>query len=1204
MLSRRRSSEQTALHPPLQSSPSLLRLETSLRGVHVLFSAIAHPDTPTAAPTSSHVTSPSSDLPPSPTSSSPQPPQPPQPNHDQVPARRRLFSRDPRVDRARRGSPAVPPIHRLVVTASTKNPAQIRLFQLLDYPSVPRVSVSRAWNLSDLRKIDGLGLPVADSLRFGLFFASGKMLVWRTQTPLSRATFLWALLQICASKLKRAPPVQNLGLLELQTFTENPTQPTPTPDPDDDESSSINYPPSDRSNIHVASSLDELHDTTSDHVMSSRVHSPHSSIIHPLHNHSRVINHSSQDAFHPPSPSKPPINLAPVTLNPSSQFPLHRPTSPNRASNPPARSNRDPAQSQRVIRALSEPKVSAANPKRSEASQVASTFARKPETIAPVHPMPDPKSMDMNMDERAFRAAAKRMGAKQSSPMCKAEILEQFANVGAEVNARTLQHRLDISNCGTGKTISERRLNQELNLYRLTKPEQQDLSFTLDLFFKDSPHPPSLSDFGCWIESQVQTLEVENIADIVSAEERGSNVLSEAEGHKEACNPYDVLMNSVMQVEPWLEKNETLLAPYASLADDINNEVILLELQRKNVFGMEAQLDELLKAITFKQKEQELINDLDTMELSSDPVEVNYTEFYQAVEVVSEKVEALSTLSNLSDMSAVTQVRQLIAEKQSKASKALLPCLQKFLTVQYRVAKEDDESFGVSAEDVQLNTAEVITSHVFSEFFKGARCLFMCGNNSFAELIDHYVSASASWITSVSGFIMGENRNVLVKKDNLDNNAMNMLESIFYACLAEGFRAFRLFASILASSSDQGDATTLSAILRRQIPDVSFIEKSTSEIAGGQNVCQVCLLLHFSYSLDVFARRLATNNAEQLKEMVGKIEAQIGLEPSPPSAVGFSYRRNWFDARNSEAIPWSRSPTAVYARPTRSNSLSPDGRVVSEFLSNFLTVCEQLSSKCYSLVGKQVAIVISQMAAPRDISDALGRGTFFSRVKESVDLCRELASPTFQGPADVATVGSKTRSLCEKLIAAAMRNTEVASASGPKNCGDIVKLQCYGYIAALLADSEEDFLIQLAHLSSRVRKHIMKKWAEDHVFDVVLGGLNVEMVKRSSSAGQIKLRECVAALKASEAATSMKKLIDAGMESAAETCAIVPLYNELVLRTKERMEEVLRHVRKDKSISDMRPRLLAFSRELLAILRGELKKSQTRFSGQTSASPL
>lgn len=48
-------------------------------------------------------------------------------------------------------------------------------------------------------------------------------------------------------------------------------------------------------------------------------------------------------------------------------------------------------------------------------------------------------------------------------------------------------------------------------------------------------------------------------------------------------------------------------------------------------------------------------------------------------------------------------------------------------------------------DDVRLKMTEAVSSAVLSEFFKGARCLYICCDRAFAHVIDHFGGLSARW---------------------------------------------------------------------------------------------------------------------------------------------------------------------------------------------------------------------------------------------------------------------------------------------------------------------------------------------------------------------------------------------------------------------------------------------------------------------------
>lgn len=808
---------------------------------------------------------------------------------------------------------------------------------------------------------------------------------------------------------------------------------------------------------------------------------------------------------------------------------------------------------------------------------------------------------DMGMDRRAFLAEAKRMGAKRSFEIRK-DPVDRFSSVGSDPKARLFQNRLKVSDANTAKVVAERRMQQEKKSFRLSSEEQTDLVFALELFSSEK-EGRRLCEFGDWAERQIHALEVENIADIVNVEKSASNLnmvqgirINESEGiSKDQKSPYDILVESMTLAAPWLEKCQSALAPYASMAEDINNEIIILELQRQNALRLCAQLDELLLAVSFNDEEQAKISNLDSFVLSSDVGEVDYELFHETVQLITKKSADLSRLEALSKMSAVTEIQGMITEKQNNASSALLVVLKTYLSDVYRINSTDQFEFHLNALSRKSSTNP--DEEDLTRFLKGARCLSVCGNDSFVDLVDHYVSVSRGWVSDIlSSWVLTKESSSLEKRV-LDMRVNEFTENLFYICLLEGAQAFRLFTDIF-DSLDQDKYISISLILRRQVPDVEFVQEFITPKVEENSGNKACVHLHASHYLERFAEKLGGCNDEQLHEIITNVETRVGISNFPGNNNG--------NLKPMKSSPSETTLIIEHAKRRERNpkqsltNVSQEDRIVRECISNFLVVCQELSLSCHELVEKHCGQVISSMAVPQEVDSKDGRAFFFSTIKDAVDLCSDLSSPTFQVvtssvPAQVSSV--KTRSLCERLIAAAMRSTEVASTSGTSSTGtaitaDIVKLQCYGYIAAKLGEGERDqYLIHLAHLSSRVRKHVMIRWAEKAVFESILGNLHFDSSKRSTEVYS-KFRTAVMDFNAARIAARMKNAIELAMESSMHTCAILPFYMDMISLTKERMEKVLGRARKDKAISDVRPKLLFFSKELLANLRGELKGLQ------------
>lgn len=1086
MLSRRRSSEQAS--QSTQSTPAATRIENALRNLQILFSTPVIPD-----------------------NNRPNIPRPPDqsgeiPQND-TSAMRRLFNRDQRPKRN--------PTHTLVV-ASTRG-SVLRLYHVVDAARVTH----RYWNLAELRKIDGLGGPVSESLQFALYFSNSKPMTYRTPSPHERAVFLWSLLHTCASKLKRAPPVEHLRLLDLQNAAET----------EQDDHLSGTYP-SDQ-NLRLESSLEVL-PVPEDHIAPSDNSTTH------------LVSIPTTSSKH---------DARPEDGDRSSDQTLKPRTRP-----------RTPSRGQKVTRTMSEPKAIAMQPisdNSDDRCQPASTETRV---------------KNMNIDERAFLAAAKRMGAKRSlnaAPHGK----DRFNSVGSDPKARLFQGRVKASDANTAKVVAERRLQQEKKQFRLSMEEQMDVLFALELFGKEQ-EAVSLHDFGAWTDGQIQALEAENIADLVNVEKQApeydlhetppAQLLSQ--GSRNEKSPQDLLVESMMFAEPWLEKCQTLLGPYAKLSENINDDVIMLERQRKNVHSLEEELDGLLRALTFEKEEDILISNIGSAADSSDAKSLNYQHFHRAVQVITDKATSLCKLPDLSEMVAVKSVHRLIYEKQNKASEALLPVLMKYVDKLYQL--KDVNDYASTFRESWVTDSALNTDRETSEFLKGAECLAVCGNNSFVELIDHYVAVSSTWIIRFLRFLTEESLGASIVKAALDTRAKQFLENLLYICITEGIRAFRLFSRIL-DSSDRDGFISISGILRRQIPDALILDEYVRSVSERSGAKGACINLHFSHSLDFFSEIVDTASDEELEAALVRVE------------TGNRARRSQSDF--SKEV---RNGSATIARPV----VTRHDRVVRESVANFLTICNELSLTCQASLETQIGEIIDKMDAAQDVSSTQGRALFFSRVMNSVDLCYQLSSPMYsglgslEGKSNLNRKETNTKSLCERLIAAAMRSTEIASTAGLEDTTDRIKLQCYGYIAAKLEEgNRESFLVQLAHLSSRVRKHVMTKWADVAIFDTILGTLRLDGDKPTTETYS-RFRNAVMELTAQAASSRVKNTINQTMETAVDTCAILPFYADLINLVKEKMEDMLRKVRKDRAVSDIRPKLLSFSRELLSNLRGEQKR--------------
>lgn len=1221
MLSRRRSSERASVAlSPSPQTPAQRRLDSALRGASILFSVQAQLDPSAvlpAASTTSSVNVPRQALPRLPDLSG-------ELASSDVTVMRRLFSRDARLRRSRAAASGdARPTHHLAVASHGKNGDVIRLHQLVDHGAGARAAVHRTWPLVDLRKIDGLGRPVKESIQFAMFFASStRMTAWRCNTPLERATFLWALLQTCVSQLKRAPPVSNLLLLDLQTMAETPVE---SEKGEEDDSSSGAFQPAASRAPRMNSSLDELaaeREQQSADLMRATADPSDTSINPALSPNGSttpstlVANNSASGQGH----SQGQVLFEEVEEDLlDSDGERVRGESPQSLIKARGRMMREMSKNQRVKRTLSEPKASKLHVDSAEDSDVGSdAIPKKADTLAPSKEAADPNLKELNIDERAFLAAAKRMGANRSFEMKRVDAVDRVSSQESDPKARLFQHRLKMGEANTAKVVAERKLQQEKKLFTLSSEEQRDLTFALDRFRTEKRDRP-LYDFGAWAEARIQALEVENIADIVNVEKSAMpdwlggcratdsqhkpGTLEELERGKW---PYDTLVDSMTFAEPWLEKCQTLLAPYAELAEDINKGVILLEVQRKNASDLNKLLTQLIELLCFEHSEQSLVDGIGTADAAFNLSEFDGEDFQNAARVIASKVSALRRLSALSEMAAVTKVQKLLSQRQREASTILVPMLKGYIDQLY--VREEVHIADRCVQKIRTSRLQELFCTERAEFLTGVKSLSIFGRREFVALVEHFLSLSSTRVMDLFGSIMGEEEGLHGDIAKLVVRTEMLSECLFYACAMEGSQAFQLFARVMESPPGD-EAFCLSKLLRRQINNNAIISEVITKGSSDDKALQTCLHLHAAYYLDYFSERVAGSNDQAINALIRATESQL--------SGSFADKILVQGGKDSSAMPLavtaSEAPVQIGTWPSsnvsvRESPRSPvspgldsgdhcfgDRESLTDSISNFFDVCRDMCNGCNSFAEEQVSRTIASLSTPVDIDSDSGRAEFFSFVRRAVDLCDQLTSPTFglfEGPIAVHHMREATRSQCERLVAAVMRRTEISTHGCVEHVSDIVKLQCYGYITAKLGIHEKpDFLIPLAHLSTRVWKHVMAKWAERELFGSLFSGLELDSSKRPAEA-HAKFQSAVLGLNVAQTVSQVKQGLFTALGSTANGAVMLPVCDNFIYLTKERLEDTLRLAKKQKVSSEARSRLHVFSRDLLSSLRTEVRGKQ------------
>lgn len=968
----------------------------------------------------------------------------------------------------------------------------IRVQHVVDLGS--RALVQRGWALADLRKIDGMMEQASRGRSFGLWFAtSAKMGVWRCDNGKERAVFLWALLQCCVANLRRAPPVENLLLLDLQRVAEG--------DDGADEEAFVGR--------------------------------------------KRFIERRGEGGGSLGGGMK-------------------------------GRAMRDMGKGSKVTRTLSEPK----------ASKVVEDFEEKrADTITPVATGTALKGL--NMDERAFLAAAKRMGGGG-------------ANEGDEPNsndpkARLFQNRFQM---GDPKFVAERKRQQEKKLYRLSKVEQQDLALALQMFKEEKGTECRLGMLGNWTEAKIQELEAENIADIVNVEKSGIGT----DGKEGDQNwPYRGLVESMSLAEPWLRKCQMLLSPYAELASELNQGVELLETQMNNISNLEKVLRNLLDTLSFELEEQSLVDGIGTADLSSRLDEFESDDFQRAVRIIASKVEALDKVSTLSDMLAVKNAQRLLEQRQIEASVVLLPALKAYVNQMY-TGQSGDPCYEFFQK---LWAGEIIPedSDERQKFLVAVKSIGVFGKQAFSDLIDHYVCRSSEWMLRMLRSML----NRVKKEEDLSFLVLRtefLAQFLFYLCMAEGAKAFQFFFHATECVSNPADLS-FSRILRRQVPDQSIVSDFFTDGCNDEEI-KACVFLHAYYYFDFFPEKLANCNEQAIDILLNITEKKFkGIQriqkekPTTISGNGVIYNGGLVSIEDNKDIR-ALFQNSGSLEPTRGNTtkISPTSKLrrcagasgwIQEVVSKFFDVCRDISVSCHSMTEAMVGDVIGSFGKVKDVTCREGRREFFLCVQRAINMCCRLSWPElhrFQDGNSGHETLESVKTLCENLVATTMRSTEQVTQGKDEATSDCVKMQSYGYVSVKLNEmGGMDMFVPLTHLSTRVRKHVLTQWLEREFLNGMMSRLKMDGTKKSVDS-QRAFSEEVDRLKAVNVVVEIDKIVEIGLEEARKTKVMVAIYGDVIGVMKERMEDAMQLAKRDKAPNAARAKLLSFSKDVM----GQMKK--------------
>lgn len=1163
----------------------------------------------------------------------------------------------------------------LVVAEAKRNPGALRVHKVLDYGRGGAVRVQKSWNVSELRRIDGMGGAAGESVKFALLFGTNtRPVVWDTETPRARARFLWALLQLCVARLKRAPPAVGLRLLELQKAAEAPEVRDDVP------------PQSERSGVASgvsasnAAGVAEIEPGVIGGVML-----PESTPSDSVDQKHRI----SEAEFAAPGKKDEVVceeeGLVAAKraqdLSFGIKLPMRQPSTAeaDAANHRPVRLREQPKY-KRVLRTVSEPQASVLYG-RSESSGSSSDesgpLARRPETLAAsTAAHPDARIRAMNMDERAFLVAANRLGGKRfAEGFAPAEPRLADATDGAN------WERPHLADGTTAKIVADRRLQEERKLFRLTADESRDLNDVLDTFFFRQDDTAPLSSLSTWAEAQVHALESTNMSETVnvemdsvsrdfdsrSREDIAPGNLATPNGAfsvgQESADPLHVLSESVGSATSWLEKCEVRLAPYASLVSDIRGQMRLLDVQRENVADLQVTLSNLLERMVLSSSQERNIQGIITNLRSGSERAVTDDVFLlktvvPAALVLANKANYMPKATVLLDIAAVISGRQKVLAIRDSMLSVLLPVIQSRISrlhLSYGSPSPVHSNSQSFASCLSLSVPAGITDNKTTfpapdpsfcmedatRAISSATCAASALNKSSTkEIYVYYEDKTRPSVSAALRVLQSHAQGCMTS--SLDHpprrQSQTCLESFFEGLLAlhvmEGVDAHHLFAS--STSKQQNDSQeTIFRVLEEQFVDVEEVLHAVVERVAKGDVCAYWTVFHRVRALGA---RLSAEEPDRILSIVLDYEwvriqgranstveaAEARLGPASafalldgPSSVGTSDSFVSAPAMFSEMAQGdvstgslrylpatARSPAtssgasfgsttaSLWRKKQQQQPQSPHHMELADVESSgcllyFKKNVSAMAEKYSRIVEQHVGELISSASVKRDVVSENDRTSFFTAVKALIDLCCNLISSdgsagSGKSDDDVSSSG-ETLALCERLVAAAMKNTEGAASGQIGVSPDLTKLQCYAYIAARLrACKQTPFMEPLAALAVRGRKHVLARWTEQQLLRVHFGELFSAVSAPSVSARQ-QVQIAIGMLNARRVASGLRKEVETALGPAAKTVALAPVWAYVCNAVSTRLADAADSLADTHDFSAEREVLLRFRNDMLEI---------------------
>lgn len=897
---------------------------------------------------------------------------------------------------------------------STAHKPNFVVYRALDNTVSRAAHIVQSWPLASLKSVDGLGAPTASATQFRLLFAEQPAFTLTTDNPSARARFLWSLIQLFAHELKRTPPTTGLLLLELQSFVDEVNalrlnqEQLPSVDTSAEKKTSTNASRrnslgTDEVGHRSEESVDQDFKQTNSHQENSGSQNNMVSRDRPRMKHdrssARLADHRAHAAstlfessakklpniFRTVSEPNPSISVTDNSLQQRNKSKQHQDRGHHRANRETIGETAGNFESEDDDELLDGPVAMRQQP--ATAAGVADALRLQNNS----------SSKAMNIDQRAFLVAASRLGG----------MTEPFGDSPSALLAE------------------RRRAEEEKRAFQLSATEVADFDFVVSSML--SRQDVQLWDMESWLEAEIARREVSNIAEMLAVEKDAPAFL----------DPLCRLRGVLTESESWFRKWGAQLAPHADIVAEANNQILSLEVQRRNVMSLDSTLEKLVTGLLLSPKEESEMEDMfsefetlsKTDAFSIDDAFIVDQAIPMAL-ILSRKVNYSPEHESLFDISAVASYRKRLLLMRRNLIMLLLPVLRG--TAEKVAAAQEVNAFVKNLDGAANVSPESCRSQAkMIAFCKAAYAATVLETATAERLCCIYERCAAKESSPTNDSLEGIRQlwnayggNIRVQLESATERlakfvtgegqvAMKMFKGVAVAMgISAGVLVTRLlmsqFQNLVASFDKLIDTLARNRIELYWIAYL-FLEHQASE---KYRQAVLCGAEHASLRADcdqttdqsvaIYSEYDAPRSSAGHREDVMKFGSHPGHSISETNDSFASARSSFFLSSNMTVASPVLGSNQTYCRPPISlngHETVMDGVVVTEdsdtsaiimFLSNMLN---ERARRIRILVDVQVGEAVSTFPSRTSADDESSfRSSIFDSVQSRMEICRDIAA--------------------------------------------------------------------------------------------------------------------------------------------------------------------------------------------------------------------